>query len=200
MQDGLSNFVEEQLLISQAQKGDRQVFDKLVRRYEHRLIHFLHRCTHDEQSAQDVMQETLLKAYRALPQFRGDSRFFTWLCCIGKNTAKTMHTINSRHSALISDFNDDDGEAMMIMDMLPDFKTPERYLLNRELLDILDKTIKQLPECLRESILLCEIEGLSYEEIANRQRCPIGTIRSRIARARELISVQIKHHFGQEEI
>jgi RNA polymerase sigma-70 factor, ECF subfamily len=200
MQERLSNLAEEQVLISKAQQGDRQVFDQLVRRYEHRLIHFLHRCTHDEQSAQDVMQETLLKAYRSLPQFRGESQFYTWLCCIGKNTARTMHRINSRHLAVISDFIDDDDEAMAVMDLLSDFKTPEMYLLNRELLDMLDSTINQLPACLRESILLCEIEGLSYEEIACRQQCPIGTVRSRISRAREMISVHLKHHFGQEKI
>lgn len=200
MLEGVNMHTEEQMLVRKAQQGDRQVFDLLVRRYEHRLIHFLHRYTRDEQVAQDVLQETLLKAYSALPQFRGDSQFYTWLCCIGKNTARTMHSLNSRHGALISNLIDEEGESVEVMNLLIDFKTPEKYLLNRELLDVLDATIRELPPNLRESILLCEIEGLSYQEIAAIQQCPIGTIRSRIARAREMISVQLKHYFGKEEI
>lgn len=191
---------DEQVLVCMAQQGNRQVFDKLVKRYEHRLIHFLHRCTHDEQTAQDVMQETLLKAYRALPQFRGESRFYTWLCCIGKNTARTMHSLNSQYLVEISDFFDDEGEAVAVTDLLSDFNTPEMYLLNRELLDILDASIQKLPQDLREPILLCEIDGLSYEEIASRQQCPIGTVRSRISRAREMVSMHVKQYFGRADV
>lgn len=190
---------DEQVLVCMAQQGNRQVFDKLVKRYEHRLIHFLLRCTHDEQTAQDVMQETLLKAYQALPQFRGESRFYTWLCCIGKNTARTMHSLNSQYLVEISDFFDDEGEAVAVTDLLSDFNTPEKYLLNRELLDILDASIQELPQDLREPILLCEIDGLSYEEIARRQQCPIGTVRSRISRAREMVSMHVKQYFGRAD-
>ena len=190
---------DEQVLVCMAQQGNRQVFDKLVKRYEHRLIHFLHRCTHDEQTAQDVMQETLLKAYQALPQFRGESRFYTWLCCIGKNTARTMHSLNYQHPVVISDFFDDEGEAVAVTDLLSDFNTPEKYLLNRELLDILDASIQKLPQDLRKPILLCEIDGLSYEEIARRQQCPIGTVRSRISRAREMVSMHVKQYFGRAD-
>ena len=191
---------DEQVLVCMAQQGNRQVFDKLVKRYEHRLIHFLLRCTHDEQTAQDVMQETLLKAYQALPQFRGESRFYTWLCCIGKNTARTMHSLNSQYLVEISDFFDDEGEAVAVTDLLSDFNTPEKYLLNRELLDILDASIQKLPQDLREPILLCEIDGLSYEEIASRQQCPIGTVRSRISRAREMVSTHVKQYFGRADV
>ena len=188
---------DEQVLVCMAQQGNRQVFDKLVKRYEHRLIHFLHRWTHDEQTAQDVMQETLLKAYQALPQFRGESRFYTWLCCIGKNTARTMHSLNSQYLVEISDFFDDEGEAVTVTDLLFDFNTPEKYLLNQELLDILYASIQELPQDLREPILLCEIDGLSYEEIASRQQCPIGTVCSRISRAREMVSMHVKQYFGR---
>ncbi|WP_239424005.1 sigma-70 family RNA polymerase sigma factor [Snodgrassella communis] len=198
MHDNRTQQVEEQMLVRKAQQGDAQIFSLLVNKYQRRLNHFLHRFTHDEQITLDLVQETFLKAYKALPQFRADSQFYTWLCCIGMNTAKSMAAISGREPQMITEIVDDDGEQIDVLEYLSDYHTPEGQLLNRELIDAVDEAIDNLPVSLRQPIILSEVNGLTYEEIAHVIGCPVGTVRSRIARAREILSVQIKTRFERE--
>ncbi|WP_239351449.1 sigma-70 family RNA polymerase sigma factor [Snodgrassella communis] len=198
MHDNRTQQVEEQMLVRKAQQGDAQIFSLLVNKYQRRLNHFLHRFTHDEQITLDLVQETFLKAYKALPQFRADSQFYTWLCCIGMNTAKSMAAISGREPQMITEIVDDDGEQIDVLEYLSDYRTPEAQLLNRELIDAVDEAIDNLPVSLRQPIILSEVNGLTYEEIAHVIGCPVGTVRSRIVRAREILSVQIKTRFERE--
>lgn len=198
MHDNRTQQVEEQMLVRKAQQGDAQIFSLLVNKYQRRLNHFLHRFTHDEQITLDLVQETFLKAYKALPQFRTDSQFYTWLCCIGMNTAKSMAAISGREPQMITEIVDDDGEQIDVLEYLSDYHTPEGQLLNRKLIDAVDEAIDNLPVSLRQPIILSEVNGLTYEEIAHVIGCPVGTVRSRIARAREILSVQIKTRFERE--
>lgn len=198
MHDNRTQQVEEQMLVRKAQQGDAQIFSLLVNKYQRRLNHFLHRFTHDEQITLDVVQETFLKAYKALPQFRAGSQFYTWLCCIGMNTAKSMAAVYRREPQMITEIVDDDGELVDVLEYLSDYQTPEAQLLNRELIDAVDEAIDNLPVNLRQPIILSEVNGLTYEEIAQVMGCPVGTVRSRIARAREVLSAQIKTRFDRE--
>lgn len=198
MHDDSTRQVEEQVLVRRAQQGDAQIFSLLVRKYQRRLKHFLRRFTHDDQVTLDVVQETLLKAYKAMPQFRAGSQFYTWLCCIGMNTAKSMTAVYGREPQMISEIVDENGEEIDVFEHLSDYQTPENLLLNRELIDAIDEAINQLPANLRQPIILSEVNGLTYEEIAQLMGCPVGTVRSRIARAREILSAQINIRFERK--
>ncbi|MBI0067082.1 MULTISPECIES: sigma-70 family RNA polymerase sigma factor [Snodgrassella] len=198
MHDDSTRQVEEQVLVRRAQQGDAQIFSLLVRKYQRRLKHFLRRFTHDDQVTLDVVQETFLKAYKAMPQFRAGSQFYTWLCCIGMNTAKSMTAVYGREPQMISEIVDENGEEIDVFEHLSDYQTPENLLLNRELIDAIDEAINQLPANLRQPIILSEVNGLTYEEIAQLMGCPVGTVRSRIARAREILSAQINIRFERK--
>ncbi|OGT77762.1 MAG: RNA polymerase sigma factor RpoE [Gammaproteobacteria bacterium RIFCSPLOWO2_02_FULL_52_10] len=180
----------DQLLVARVQQGDKAAFDVLVLRYQSRITNLISRFVRNQNDTLDITQEAFLKAYRALPNFRGDSAFYTWLYRIAINTAKNYLSLQSRRSAEVEqDFTEIeqiDGD-----NVLKDHATPEHLLLTDEIQATIISTIEQLPEDLRVAITLREIEGLSYEEIAEVMECPIGTVRSRIFRAREAIDNQL---------
>ena len=173
-------------LVLRVQRGDRSAFDFLVIKYQHKIIQLVNRYVKDPSEAQDVAQEAFIKAYRALGNFRGDSAFYTWLYRIAINTAKNYLVSRSRRS---SDYQVDiqDAEALENAPQLQGMETPERLLLNQEIIDTIKTAIDKLPEEMRTAIMLREFEGMSYEEIAEAMDCPVGTVRSRIFRAREAI-------------
>ena len=173
-------------LVLRVQQGDKSAFDFLVIKYQHKIIQLVNRYVKDPSEAQDVAQEAFIKAYRALGNFRGDSAFYTWLYRIAINTAKNYLVSRSRRS---SDYQVDvqDAEAIENAPQLQGMETPERLLLNQEIIDTIQEAIDKLPEDMRTAIMLREFEGMSYEEIAETMECPVGTVRSRIFRAREAI-------------
>ena len=173
-------------LVLRVQQGDKSAFDLLVIKYQHKIIQLVNRYVKDPSEAQDVAQEAFIKAYRALGNFRGDSAFYTWLYRIAINTAKNYLVSRSRRS---SDYQVDvqDAEAIENAPQLQGMETPERLLLNQEIIDTIKTAIDKLPEEMRTAIILREFEGMSYEEIAEAMDCPVGTVRSRIFRAREAI-------------
>ena len=173
-------------LVLRVQQGDKSAFDLLVIKYQHKIIQLVNRYVKDPSEAQDVAQEAFIKAYRALGNFRGDSAFYTWLYRIAINTAKNYLVSRSRRS---SDYQVDvqDAEAIENAPQLQGMETPERLLLNQEIVDTIKTAIDKLPEEMRTAIMLREFEGMSYEEIAEAMDCPVGTVRSRIFRAREAI-------------
>ncbi len=178
-------------LVARVQKGDKAAFDLLVLRYQHRIVKLVSRYVRDQADALDVAQEAFIKAYRALPNFRGDSAFYTWLYRIAINTAKN-HLVAAARKPLEADLEGPDGEPMDLEELQRDIETPERILLMEEIKATILKTIRALPEDLRTAIMLREVDGLSYEEIAEAMDCPIGTVRSRIFRAREAIDLKLK--------
>jgi RNA polymerase sigma-70 factor, ECF subfamily len=178
-------------LVQRVQQGDRRAFDLLVARYQHKIIKLVSRYVRDRDDAMDVAQEAFIKAYRALKNFRGDSAFYTWLYRIAINTSKNYLTANARRPQEVDRF-DVDGEPVDIEELQKDLETPEQLLLVDEIKRTIFSTIEGLPEDLRTAIMLREIDGLSYEEIAVAMDCPIGTVRSRIFRAREVIDDKIK--------
>jgi RNA polymerase sigma-70 factor (ECF subfamily) len=180
----------DQDLVEKVQRGDRGAFDTLVRLYQQRIVKLIMRYVHDPVEAQDVAQEAFIKAYRALPGFRGDSAFYTWLYRIAINTAKNYLAANQRR---VVDYQLDlqDPEQHELQTRLRDEATPERMALQEELRETVEEAIAALPEELRTAILLREVDGLSYEEIAAAMQCPVGTVRSRIFRAREAIDKRI---------
>jgi RNA polymerase sigma-70 factor (ECF subfamily) len=173
-------------LVLRVQQGDKSAFDLLVIKYQHKIVQLVNRYIKDPSEAQDVAQEAFIKAYRALGNFRGDSAFYTWLYRIAINTAKNYLVSRSRRS---SDYQVDvqDAEAVENAPQLQGMETPERLLLNQEIVDTIKTAIDKLPEEMRIAIMLREFEGMSYEEIAQAMDCPVGTVRSRIFRAREAI-------------
>lgn len=178
-------------LVKRVQQGDKTAFDALVLKYQSRIVNLVSRFVRNQADALDVTQDTFLKAYRALPNFRGDSAFYTWLYRIAVNTAKNYLAVQARRSA---DKEQDFSEIEQIEgnDALKEYATPEHLLLRDEIQATVIATIEDLPEDLRMAITLREIEGLRYEEIATVMDCPIGTVRSRIFRAREAIDGQLK--------
>ena len=180
-----SEQLDEELVL-RVQRGDKSAFDLLVIKYQHKIIQLVNRYVKDPSEAQDVAQEAFIKAYRALGNFRGDSAFYTWLYRIAINTAKNYLVSRSRRS---SDYQVDiqDAEALENAPQLQGMETPERLLLNQEIIDTIKTAIDKLPEEMRTAIMLREFEGMSYEEIAVAMDCPVGTVRSRIFRAREAI-------------
>ncbi len=178
-------------LVQRVQQGDKSAFDLLVRKYQHKVLKLVGRFVNDSAEAEDVAQEAFLKAYRALRSFRGDSAFYTWLYRIAINTAKNALVSNRRRPV---DFNLDmqDPDQYERQNRLREIDSPDRLLLTDEIRDTVQRAIAQLPEDLRTAIVLRELEGLSYEEIAEAMDCPVGTVRSRIFRAREAIDVKLR--------
>ena len=181
----------DQQLVQRVQKGDKAAFDLLVRKYQHRVLKLVGRFVSDAAEAEDVAQEAFLKAYRALPAFRGDSAFYTWLYRIAINTAKNT-LVSNRRRPVDFDLDLQDPEQHDRQAMLKDADTPEGVLLTDEIRGVVERALEQLPEDLRTAIVLRELEGLSYEEIAEAMDCPVGTVRSRIFRAREAIDKKLK--------
>ncbi|MBP6115546.1 RNA polymerase sigma factor RpoE [Neisseriaceae bacterium CLB008] len=182
----------DQALVERAQKGEKRAFELLVAKYQRRLKRLLSRFIRDEHEVDDVVQEAFIKAYRALPNFRGDSAFYTWLYRIGINTAKNFLATSGRRPMISSEVANEDGESLDLIDQMPDYNTPETMLANKQILQTVEAAVAKLPEDLNRAITLREIEGLSYEEIAEVMDCPIGTVRSRIFRAREVIAKDLR--------
>ncbi|GJQ56301.1 MAG: RNA polymerase sigma-H factor [Rhodocyclaceae bacterium] len=180
----------DQLLVQNVQQGDRRAFDVLVLRYQQRIVKLIMRYVHDPAEAQDVAQEAFIKAYRALPSFRGESAFYTWLYRIAINTAKN-HLVSLQRRPVDYSLDLQDQENYEANARLRDEDSPEGIALQAELRQAVERTISTLPEELRTAIMLREIDGLSYEEIATAMECPVGTVRSRIFRAREAIDASI---------
>ena len=177
-------------LIKRVQQGDRSAFDLLVIKYQHKILKLVMRYVRDPSEALDVVQEAFVKAYRAAPSFRGDSAFYTWMYRIAINTAKNYVVAAARRPAYY-DVDLQDPEQYEVFAKLRDLDTPEGLTLSEEIRQTVNKAIQDLPEDLRTAILLREIEGMSYEEIAQTMECPVGTVRSRIFRAREAIDKRI---------
>lgn len=178
-------------LVVRVQKGDKRAFDLLVLKYQHKVRAIVARYVHDRDEVNDVTQEAFIKAYRALGDFRGDSQFYTWLYRIAVNTAKNFLVSRNRRPPA-SDVELEDADNHGGSDALHDVDSPESLIYRDELQRIIDATINRLPVDLRTAITLREFEGLSYEEIAESMDCPVGTVRSRIFRAREVLDTQIK--------
>jgi len=181
----------DQLLVERVQRGDKKAFDILVAKYQHKIVKLISRYIRDQSEVLDVAQDAFIKAYRALPKFRGESAFYTWLYRIAINTAKNYLVAQGRRLP-DSDVEIDVAEQFEGASELRDYATPERLLLKDEIEKTVFDVIDQLPEDLRTAITLRELEGLSYEEIAEAMGCPIGTVRSRIFRAREAIHNKLK--------
>ena len=179
-------------LVARAQRGDKQAFELLVEKYQRKLARPLSRFIRDPAEVEDVTQEAFIKAYRALPAFRGDSAFYTWLYRIGINTAKNYLMAMGRRAPTSTEVEAEEAEGFEEGEQLRDINTPESLLLSNEIAQTVNATIEQLPEELRTAIQMREIEGMSYEDIAKAMDCPIGTVRSRIFRAREAIAEQLR--------
>ena len=178
-------------LVQRVKQGDRSAFDLLVVKYQHKILNLIMRYVKDPSEAMDVAQEAFLKAYRALPGFRGDSAFYTWLYRITINTAKN-HLVAARRRPINLDFELSESENFEPFAALRDIDSPEHLALTDEIGEVINRAIESLPDELRTAILLREIEGMSYEEIAQAMDCPVGTVRSRIFRAREAIDKKLK--------
>jgi RNA polymerase sigma-70 factor (ECF subfamily) len=179
-------------LVARVQGGDKKAFDLLILKYQRKIMRLLSRMIRDQSEIEDVAQEAFIKAYRALPQFRGDSAFYTWLYRIAINTARNWLASNKRRPSTPSAHENEDGETFDETDNLTDNTTPESELASRQIAQTVNKAIEDLPEDLRNAIVLREIEGMSYEDIAQSMNCPIGTVRSRIFRAREAIAEKLR--------
>lgn len=186
----------DQQLVERAQRGDKHAFDLLVIKYQRKLGRLLSRFMRDPGEVEDVAQEAFLKAYRALPSFRGDSAFYTWLYRIGINTAKNYLVAMGRRAPTSTAMDAEEAEDMGQLEHVQDLNTPENMLMSRQVADTVNQTLEKLPEELRTAISLREMEGLSYEEIASVMNCPIGTVRSRIFRAREAIAGELRPLLG----
>jgi RNA polymerase sigma-70 factor (ECF subfamily) len=182
----------DQLLVERAQRGDKRAFELLVEKYQRKLARLVSRLVRDPGEVEDVTQEAFVKAYRALPSFRGDSAFYTWLYRIGINTAKNYLVAMGRRAPTSTEVDAEEAEGYESGEQLRDINTPESLLLSKEIATTVNGAIESLPEELRSAIQLRELEGMSYEEIAKLMDCPIGTVRSRIFRAREAIAEKLK--------
>jgi RNA polymerase sigma-70 factor, ECF subfamily len=186
----------DQQLVVRAQAGDKRAFELLVIKYQRKVERLLSRIIRNQDEIQDVAQESFIKAYRALANFRGDSAFYTWLYRISVNTAKNYLVSQSRRAPTTTDFDAEEAENFEDADGLRDNATPDALLMSKQIAAIVNATIDKLPEELKTAITLREIDGLSYEEIAQIMDCPIGTVRSRIFRAREAVAVQLRPQMG----
>jgi RNA polymerase sigma-70 factor (ECF subfamily) len=187
----MADNITDKEIIERVKNGDKKAYDLLVLKYQQRVINLISRFVKNHADALDISQETFIKAYKALPNFRGESAFYTWLYRIAVNTAKNHLTVQSRKITK-SDYDVTEIEQIEGNMSLTEQTTPENLLIKDELQDIVLNTIENLPEDLKSAIMLREIEGLSYEEIAAVMECPVGTVRSRIFRARETIDNKIK--------
>jgi len=178
-------------LVKRVQAGDKSAFDVLVLKYQQKVINLVNRYVHDPHLSMDVAQEAFIKAYRGLANFRGDSAFYTWLYRIAINTAKN-HLVSKNRRMPDSDIDAQEAEQYGSADALREFATPEHEMLKDEIHQTVMTAINALPEDLRVAITLRELEAMSYEEIAEAMECPIGTVRSRIFRAREAIEKELK--------
>ena len=182
----------DQALVERAQAGDKRAFEQLVGKYQRKLGRLLSRFIRDQAEVEDVTQEAFIKAYRALPSFRGESAFYTWLYRIGINTAKNHLVARGRRALTSTEFDADEAESFDDAELLHDINTPERLLQSKQIGQTVNAAMEALPDELRNAIVLREIEGLSYEEIAVEMKCPIGTVRSRIFRAREAVAEKLR--------
>ncbi|MDL1866898.1 RNA polymerase sigma factor RpoE [Betaproteobacteria bacterium PRO4] len=190
----------DQQLVEKVQRGDKHAFDLLVIKYQRRLARLLSRFVRDPAEVEDIAQETFIKAYRALPSFRGDSAFYTWLYRIGVNTAKNFLVSQGRKfPASVSGLDAEEAENFEGADQLREVNTPETELMGKQVAQTVNQALEVLPEELRTAIILREIEGLSYEEIAEIMNCPIGTVRSRIFRAREAVADKLRPLLGTDK-
>ncbi len=186
-------------LVERARRGDKRAFELLVEKYRRRLLRLLSRMVRNAEEVEDIAQETFIKAYRALPNFRGDAAFYTWLYRIGVNTAKNFLANRGRNMPTVSDqamSDEDEPDERLVAQ---DVNTPESMLLSKQVALAVNEAVEALPEELRTAITLREMEGLSYEEIATLMGCPIGTVRSRIFRAREAIAAKLRPILGTSE-
>ena len=181
----------DQALVERVQQGDKKAFDLLVLKYQSRVSKLVARFLRNPADVPDVVQDTFIKAYKALPSFRGDSAFYTWIYRIAINTAKN-HLVSMGRKSPVNSIDVQDAEDYGVSDWLKDYATPERKVLADEIQLNINQAVSQLPADLREAIMLREMEGLSYEEIAVAMDCPIGTVRSRIFRAREAIDEKLE--------
>jgi len=187
----------DQQLVARVQKGDTRAFDLLVLKYQHKIFGLVSRYVRDADEVQDVAQEAFIKAYKALPNFRGESAFYTWLYRIAINTAKNYLVSRSRRPPG-TDVEIEDAEYHDNGGTLRDIETPENVLFGAELKAVVERAISDLPEDLRTAIALREFDGLSYEDIADIMDCPVGTVRSRIFRAREAIDAMVSKQMNGE--
>jgi len=178
-------------LVSRVQGGDKKAFDFLVRKYQHKILNLIGRYIKDPHEVPDVAQETFIKAYRSLPGFRGDSAFYTWLYRIAINTAKN-HLVSQSRRPPGEDIDSQEAEQYEGASRLKEYATPENHLLKEEIEQTVNQAIAELPEDLKVAITLREIDGMSYDEIAQVMVCPVGTVRSRIFRAREAIDNKLR--------
>ena len=183
-------------LVARVQRGDKQAFDLLVLKYQRKIMRLLSRMIRDPSEIEDVAQESFIKAYRALPQFRGESAFYTWLYRIAINTARNWLAQSKRRPSAPSTYESEEGETFNETDNLTDSSNPESEMASRQIAETVNKAMNDLPEDLRNAIVMREIDGMSYEDIAQSMNCPIGTVRSRIFRAREAIATRLKPLLG----
>jgi RNA polymerase sigma-70 factor (ECF subfamily) len=188
----MSDREADQALVEQVQRGDKRAFELLVAKYQRKIFRLLSRLIRDAAEIEDVAQEAFIKAYRALPNFRGESAFYTWLYRIAINTAKNYLVAQGRRAPTTTETEIDEAENFDEGDQLRDVNTPDSMLLSKQVGEAVNRAIEKLPEDLRTAIILRELEGLSYEEIAETMNCPIGTVRSRIFRAREAIAEELR--------
>jgi len=186
----------DQRLVERVQRGDKKAFELLVTKYQRKLHRLLSRFIRDPAEVEDVAQETFIKAYRALPSFRGESAFYTWLYRIGVNTAKNYLVAAGRRAPTSTQFNSEEAENFEEGHQLRHMNTPEAEMMSKQIAATVNQSMEELPDELRTAITLREIEGMSYEDIAAAMNCPIGTVRSRIFRARETISERIRPMLG----
>ena len=186
----MSNQASDKKLVERVQKGDKGAFDLLVLKYQHKIVNLVMRYVRDPELALDISQEAFIKAYRALPRFRGDSAFYTWMYRIAVNTAKN-HLAAQRRRPMDVELDLHDPEQYDLHAKLKETDTPEGVTLSNELKETVERAISALPEDLRTAIILRELEGMSYEEIAETMECPVGTVRSRIFRARDAIGKKV---------
>ncbi|MDD4912151.1 MAG: RNA polymerase sigma factor RpoE [Sideroxydans sp.] len=189
----------DQQLVERAQRGDKHAFELLVVKYQRRLGRLISRFVRNAAEAEDLAQEAFIKAYRALPAFRGDSAFYTWLYRIGINTAKNHLLAQGRKAPTSTPYDSDEAEDFEDASLLHEVATPENELMSKQVVDVVNASLQQLPEDLRTALTLREIEGLSYEEIAAVMNCPIGTVRSRIFRAREVVATNLRPLLGTSD-
>lgn len=187
----------DQKLVERVQRGDKNAFNLLVTKYQHKVANLVSRYVKNHSDVPDIVQEAFIKAYRALPNFRGDSAFYTWLYRIAVNCAKN-HLVAGGRKPPGSDIDVEDAEMYDSGEALRENASPEKLLLTNEIKEVVFKTIEQLPEDLRTAINLRELEGLSYEDIATVMDCPVGTVRSRIFRARDAVDKKIRPLLQQQ--